>query len=108
MVLYTSGTTGHPKGAELSHSNQVMNALTCNRLSGSVPGEDVHLVALPLFHTFGATVNLNAGFSMGATLVLLPRFEPRQALDLLSGPPRDRLRGRPHHVVGPAAPADRW
>lgn len=83
VVLYTSGTTGHPKGAELSHSNQVMNALTCNRLFGSVPGEDVHLVALPLFHTFGATVNLNAGFSMGATLVLLPRFEPRQALDLL-------------------------
>ncbi|HEX7351723.1 long-chain fatty acid--CoA ligase [Brachybacterium sp.] len=83
VVLYTSGTTGHPKGAELSHSNQVMNALTCNRLFGSLPGEDVHLVALPLFHTFGATVNLNAGFSMGATLVLLPRFEPRQALDLL-------------------------
>src|SRR5699024_11122904 len=82
-VLYTSGTTGRPKGAELSHSNQVMNALTCNRLFGSVPGEDTHLVALPLFHTFGATVNLNAGFSMGATLVLLPRFEPRQALEAL-------------------------
>ena len=60
-----------------------MNALTCNRLFGSVPGEDTHLVALPLFHTFGATVNLNAGFSMGATLVLLPRFEPRQALEAL-------------------------
>src|SRR5699024_1854782 len=83
VVLYTSGTTGRPKGAELSHSNQVMNALTCNRLFGSVPGEDTHLVALPLFHTFGATVNLNAGFSMGATLVLLPRFEPRQALEAL-------------------------
>lgn len=83
VVLYTSGTTGRPKGAELSHSNQLMNALTCHRLFGSQPGEDVHLVALPLFHTFGATVNLNAGFAMGATLVLLPRFDPAQALDLL-------------------------
>ena len=83
VVLYTSGTTGHPKGAELSHSNQMMNALTCNRLFGSVPGQDTHLVALPLFHTFGATVDLNAGFSVGATLVLLPRFEPRQALEAL-------------------------
>jgi long-chain acyl-CoA synthetase len=83
VVLYTSGTTGRPKGAELSHSNQLMNALTCNRLFDSRPGEDTHLVVLPLFHTFGATVNLNAGFSMGATLVLLPRFEPQQALELL-------------------------
>lgn len=83
VVLYTSGTTGRPKGAELSHSNQMMNALVCNRLFGSQPGEDTHLVALPLFHTFGATVNLNAGFSMGATLVLLPRFDPQQALALL-------------------------
>lgn len=83
VVLFTSGTTGRPKGAELSHSNQMMNALTCNRLFDTKPGEDTHLVALPLFHTFGATVNLNAGFSQGATLVLLPRFEPKQALDLL-------------------------
>jgi len=83
VVLYTSGTTGRPKGAELSHSNQLMNALICNRLFDSRPGEDTHLVALPLFHTFGATVNMNAGFSMGATLVMLPRFEPQQALELM-------------------------
>ena len=83
VVLYTSGTTGRPKGAELSHSNQLMNALTCNRLFDARPGEDAHLVVLPLFHTFGATVNMNAGFSMGATLVMLPRFEPQEALELL-------------------------
>ncbi|MGP9538673.1 long-chain-fatty-acid--CoA ligase [Brachybacterium sp. AOP43-C2-M15] len=83
VVLYTSGTTGRPKGAELSHSNQLMNALTCNRLFDSQPGQDTHLVTLPLFHTFGATVNLHAGFSMGATLVLVPRFEAGQVLDLL-------------------------
>ncbi len=83
VVLYTSGTTGRPKGAELSHSNQLMNALVCNRLFASRPGEDVHLVALPLFHTFGATVDLNASFSMASTLVLMPRFDPEAALDLL-------------------------
>jgi long-chain acyl-CoA synthetase len=83
VILYTSGTTGHPKGAELTHSNLVLNALTCNRLFGSKPGSDTHLVTLPLFHSFGSTVQMNAGFSMGATLVLLPRFEAEAAIALL-------------------------
>ncbi|HEX2895585.1 MAG TPA: long-chain fatty acid--CoA ligase [Marmoricola sp.] len=83
VILYTSGTTGQPKGAELTHSNLVLNALTCNRLFGSKPGTDTHLVTLPLFHSFGSTVQMNAGFSMGATLVLLPRFEPQAAIGLL-------------------------
>jgi long-chain acyl-CoA synthetase len=83
VILYTSGTTGHPKGAELTHSNLVLNALTCNRLFGSKPGTDTHLVTLPLFHSFGSTVQMNAGFSMGATLVLLPRFDAEAAIRLL-------------------------
>jgi long-chain acyl-CoA synthetase len=83
VILYTSGTTGQPKGAELTHSNLVLNALTCNRLFGSKPGTDTHLVTLPLFHSFGSTVQMNAGFSMGATLVLLPRFEAEAAISLL-------------------------
>jgi long-chain acyl-CoA synthetase len=83
VILYTSGTTGKPKGAELSHSNLVLNALTCNRLFGSTPGTDVHLLTLPLFHSFGSTVQMNAGFSMGATLVLLPRFDAHAAIGLL-------------------------
>jgi long-chain acyl-CoA synthetase len=83
VILYTSGTTGQPKGAELSHSNLVLNALTCNRLFGSTPGTDVHLLTLPLFHSFGSTVQLNSGFSMGATLVLLPRFDADAAISLL-------------------------
>ncbi len=49
-----SGTTGQAKGAELSHSNIVMNALTCNRLFGSEPASDTHLLTLPLFHSFGS------------------------------------------------------
>ena len=84
VILYTSGTTGQPKGAELSHSNMVMNALVCNRLFEATSStHDVHLLALPLFHSFGQTVNMNAGFASGSTLVLLPRFDARQALDLM-------------------------
>jgi len=84
VILYTSGTTGQPKGAELSHANIAFNVLTCHRiweLTASSP--DVHLVALPLFHSFGQTVQLNAGFAMAATLVLLPRFDAEQALALM-------------------------
>ena len=84
VILYTSGTTGQPKGAELSHSNMVMNALTCNRLfEATLSTHDVHLLALPLFHSFGQTVNMNAGFASGSTLVLLPRFDAQQAIDLM-------------------------
>lgn len=84
VILYTSGTTGQPKGAELSHSNLVMNALTCNRLFGTDPNvHERHLLTLPLFHSFGSTVQMNGGFSVGATLVLLPRFDAGQAVALL-------------------------
>ncbi len=83
VILYTSGTTGQPKGALLSHSNLVMNALTCNRLFDSEPATDTHLVTLPLFHSFGSTVQMNSGFSLAATLVLLPRFDAQQAVALM-------------------------
>ena len=84
VILYTSGTTGQPKGAELSHANMVMNALTSNRLFGSLATEhDTHLLVLPLFHSFGQTVNMNAGFSVGSTLVMLPRFDAQQAIGLM-------------------------
>ncbi|MFT3873189.1 MAG: long-chain fatty acid--CoA ligase [Nocardioides sp.] len=83
VILYTSGTTGQPKGAELTHANLVLNALTCNRLFSSQPATDTHLVTLPLFHSFGSTVQMNAGFSVAATLVLLPRFEPAAAVALM-------------------------
>ncbi|MDQ3424318.1 MAG: long-chain fatty acid--CoA ligase [Actinomycetota bacterium] len=84
VILYTSGTTGQPKGAELSHANMVLNALTSNRLFGGRPDDpDVHLVTLPLFHSFGQTVQMNAGFGLGSTLVLAPRFEAETALALL-------------------------
>ena len=82
VILYTSGTTGQAKGAELSHANLLLNALTCNRLFGTRPGTDTHLVVLPLFHSFGSTVNMNAGFATASTLVLLPRFDAAAAVRL--------------------------
>ena len=83
VILYTSGTTGQAKGAELSHANLVFNAFVCNRTFESRPCVDTHLVVLPLFHTFAATVNMNAGFAAASTLVLVPRFEARAVVRLL-------------------------
>jgi long-chain acyl-CoA synthetase len=78
IIIYTSGTTGHPKGAELTHSNLFMNALIATDLI-SVTKEDVVLTALPLFHIFGMTCQLNGGVYKGCTLILLPRFDAEQA-----------------------------
>jgi long-chain acyl-CoA synthetase len=82
VILYTSGTTGNPKGAELSHANMVFNA----RLSDTMYARslnDVHLITLPLFHSFGQTVQMNAGFYNQAALTLLPRFDPDAALSIM-------------------------
>ena len=82
VILYTSGTTGQSKGAELTHSNVVHNALLANRLFGLHP-HDVHLIVLPLFHSFGQIVQMNAGFAARATVVLLPRFDAATVLELI-------------------------
>ncbi|QES09780.1 long-chain fatty acid--CoA ligase [Streptomyces venezuelae] len=84
IILYTSGTTGQAKGAELSHANTMMNVLACNRLFRNEPATDSHVVCLPLFHTFGATVQMHAGFSVAATLHLVPRFAAREVVELMS------------------------
>ncbi|MCR8547581.1 long-chain fatty acid--CoA ligase [Salipiger sp. P9] len=84
VILYTSGTTGQPKGAELSHSNLLVSALTCTRVIGSLLSRhERHLVVVPPFHSFGATMHMNGGFGAGATLVLMPRFDPAQAVALM-------------------------
>ncbi len=84
VILYTSGTTGRPKGAELTHFNLFFNArYTANDLLPLSATHHTMLVTLPLFHSFGQTVLQNGGISAGATLVLLPRFDPMAALGLL-------------------------
>jgi long-chain acyl-CoA synthetase len=87
VVLYTSGTTGSPKGAELTHANMNRNAAISVSLVGATSG-DVVFGGLPLFHSFGQTVMMNMAVLAGATLTLIPRFEPTKALEVLQ---RDRV-----------------
>jgi long-chain acyl-CoA synthetase len=83
VILYTSGTTGQPKGAELSHANLRSNATTCvETLMPNGPG-DVLFGGLPLFHSFGQTCGLNAAMAGGACLALLPKFDGEQALRIV-------------------------
>jgi long-chain acyl-CoA synthetase len=82
VILYTSGTTGTPKGAELTHSNLKRNAEIAEGLFGL--GEDaMTLGALPLFHSFGQTCGLNATVFAGGCLTLIPRFDPERALEII-------------------------
>ncbi|UGS35164.1 long-chain-fatty-acid--CoA ligase [Capillimicrobium parvum] len=82
VILYTSGTTGTPKGAELTHDNLRRNADCSRDLFDAGPG-DVVLGALPLFHSFGQTCGLNASIAGGAMLTLIPRFDPGKALEIM-------------------------
>ena len=84
VILYTSGTTGKPKGAELTHANLVSNAGTTGGTLLEVTSEDVVMGCLPLFHVFGLTCGLNAAVLAGACLTLLPRFDPVKALKMIS------------------------
>ncbi len=97
VILYTSGTTGKPKGAELSHFNLFFNA----RNMATMPGNPVDmadaraLVCLPLFHSFGQTVLQNGVTLAGGTLILMPRFEPAQAAQLIKTHKIDVFAGVP-------------
>ncbi len=82
VILYTSGTTGQPKGAELTHSNLLSNAKVSRGLF-DVSEEDIVLGALPLFHSFGQTCGLNATMLSGGTITLIPRFDPSKALEII-------------------------
>ncbi|MBX6768165.1 MAG: long-chain fatty acid--CoA ligase [Actinomadura rubrobrunea] len=83
VILYTSGTTGRPKGAELTHSNMLMNALVSDMMFDRTD-HDVSLVTLPMFHAFGQSCVMNVGIRRRATLVLQPRFDAADALRLMA------------------------
>jgi long-chain acyl-CoA synthetase len=84
VVFYTSGTTGQPKGAELTHSNLVQNALLYGRMFEISP-QDVCLVGVPLPHVGGLSLVLHTAVAAGASLVLAPRYRPAHALELMRG-----------------------
>jgi long-chain acyl-CoA synthetase len=87
VILYTSGTTGTPKGAELTHANLKRNCEAARGLF-DLGADAVTLGALPLFHAFGQTCGLNATIAGGGMLTLIPRFDPGKALEIIA---RDRV-----------------
>ncbi|MEU5338186.1 long-chain fatty acid--CoA ligase [Streptomyces asoensis] len=87
VLLYTSGTTGRPKGATLTHSglrhNTEVNAVHVQRITP----DDVVVGCLPLFHIFGQICTMSVAVRAGASLTLVPRFEPQAVLEAIA---RDR------------------
>jgi long-chain acyl-CoA synthetase len=88
VILYTSGTTGRPKGAELTHAGLVSNCTLTSRTLLKNSAGDVMMGCLPLFHVFGLTCGLNGTVASAGTLTLLPRFDPVKALEIIK---RDRV-----------------
>ncbi len=82
VILYTSGTTGTPKGAELTHVSLRRNAEISRDIFDITVGEVV-MGCLPLFHAFGQTCGMNAALGAGATLTLIQRFEATKALHVI-------------------------
>jgi len=81
-ICYTSGTTGQSKGAMLTHRNLIANCEQMDRLPrGSVSTDDTLLLMLPLFHIYAMNCGMNAFLRKGATIVLIPRFEPVPVLE---------------------------
>jgi long-chain acyl-CoA synthetase len=88
VILYTSGTTGPPKGAELTHANLAGNARTTAETLLESTTDDVVMGCLPLFHVFGLTCGLNTTVLRGSTLTLIPRFDGAKALSVIE---RDKV-----------------
>jgi len=84
VLVYTSGTTGRPKGAELTHFQLYMNCTVAGELFGARP-DDVSLAVLPFFHVFGLSSIINVSVRYGGCLSVVPRFAPDTVLDALEG-----------------------
>jgi long-chain acyl-CoA synthetase len=83
VVLYTSGTTGKPKGAELTHGGLNRNQAVMARTLMEIGPDDVVMGCLPLFHVFGMGCGMNSAISSGSLLTLIPRFTPGKALEVI-------------------------
>jgi long-chain acyl-CoA synthetase len=107
VILYTSGTTGQPKGAELTHANLSTNVETATTDLFHLTARDVVFGGLPLFHSFGQTCGLNAAVSAGACLTLVARFAPDKVLRVLEQDRVTVFEGVPTMYVALLAAPDR-
>src|SRR5699024_10383678 len=82
VILYTSGTTGKPKGAMLTHGNLYSNARDVGEYL-KISSADRVIATLPVFHVFALTVVVNAPLIQAATIVLVPRFNPKDVFDAI-------------------------
>lgn len=85
MVMYTSGTTGHPKGAIITHGMVFWNCVNLG-IPALITPETVQLVVLPLFHTGGLNCYANPVLHAGGTILIMRTFDPGQALDAIADP----------------------
>ena len=83
VIFYTSGTTGKPKGAMLTHANMVSNAFATAQMY-KYSHDDTIISAMPMFHAAGQTNVMTAAFSQGAAVALLPRFTPEKVFEVLA------------------------
>ena len=89
VILYTSGTTGKPKGAMLTHTNLISNIEQFNQQPRfRLADHDVSWLGLPLFHVYALNVGMNAGIYLNATLALMERFDPVASLEIFQ---RDKI-----------------
>lgn len=106
VILYTSGTTGRAKGAELSQSNMLCNAQACQALTNQ-KGSDVSIAILPLFHTFGQSLIMNTSILAGSALVLIPRFIPKNVFQQMHKHKVTHMAGVPTMFMGLLAFAEK-
>jgi long-chain acyl-CoA synthetase len=100
VILHTSGTTGKPKGAELTHLNMLLNACLSDTMYPRAE-HDVHLITLPLFHSFGQTVQMNAGiYNRAARLSRHAARSSRQRRGVLVPPGGDVPAGGVRNTAG--------
>ena len=101
VICYTSGTTGHPKGAMLTHRNLISNLNQCSAIETiSTRPDDVVWLALPLFHIYAMNVAMNLAVKNGATMVLIERFDLTGSLDAIQKNRCTVLYGAPPMFVG--------
>jgi len=106
VILYTSGTTGSPKGAELTNGGLNKNLHVVIEDLMDITENDVIVGCLPLFHVFGLTCSLNAGVAAGALLTLIPRFDPQVVLETIERDKATVFQGVPTMYTAMAGVAD--